>query len=660
MSLSDFEEGLRNEPTEEERLASLEYAQDRKRHAILAVEDRASFLETIAGNALEETQILLDSIRDDALAYTNPSTSSIDNINTSIGTSISYSNRPDLLSLNSLPQVSLPRFGGSYIEEDIGTLPDINALFPVLPPVNVSVSSFNAPTRPPLLPYTSPPDAYTPQNISVSSAPIIRLPTAPSIGSFQAVEFSSVSIPSFNEVLESFDVRVPGTFSWTGESYKSDFYGDLLLSVLKGIRSGGVSLGAKIEEEIFARHKSRVFDENEKLMTEAEDYFAGRGFTMPSGILLSKLTELSRSAARANADASRDIAVSQAELLHKSNEFYLSLGKELESVIRQFYSENMNRSLDAQKTVVGTGIEIAKILHDAARIKVERFNAKATAWAGNLQLKVVNAEEYKLKIEASMLSNENKKLLNDNYATQVSAAKIAAEIFTEQVRAASITAEIEKLKTEMSVLRLEQHSKRTEENMNRIKLFESSISAEKAKLEASATEVAAKSARSEAIERQIKSLISQKELILAKNKTKFDRFNAEIALHMETISKLEAEHGSQLDAYKALCSAYGAETDRDKAYYEILNDEVRAKIEVETLKLQKAVSQVDAAIKGFQSVSELKLSAEQGMMQVTAQLAASAMQGISSHSSMTYSGGDSFSSTEATSYSSIKQVSTTI
>ena len=80
----------------------------------------------------------------------------------------------------------------------------------------------------------------------------------------------------------------------------------------------------------------------------------------------------------------------------------------------------------------------------------------------------------------------------------------------------------------------------------------------------------------------------------------------------------------------------------------------------ETLKLQKAVSQVDAAIKGFQSVNELKLSAEQGMMQVTAQLAASAMQGISSHSSMTYSGGDSFSSTEATSYSSIEQVSTTI
>ena len=50
-----------------------------------------------------------------------------------------------------------------------------------------------------------------------------------------------------------------------------------------------------------------------KAMMEAENYFAGRGFTLPTGMLAARLTEIANQAQRNNLQASKDIAISQAE-----------------------------------------------------------------------------------------------------------------------------------------------------------------------------------------------------------------------------------------------------------------------------------------------------------------------------------------------------------
>lgn len=660
MPLNNTEGYSTTELTEDELLDNLEYAQDRKRQAIVSVSNRASYLETISLNALGETQDFIDEIKHKIVSFSTPSTTSINDIGTTLTSSLSYQNRPDANTIGSIPTISTPSFSGSYSELSIGTLPDISAIFPQFDPVTATKAAVSMPGKPTLLPFTAAPDTYKVKDVSVPKTKSISIPKAPQLGSFKTPSFEEVSIPDFKETLSKYTIKLPGEFSWSPEKYSSGVYAQLLKAVLGGIQRGGISLGEKVEAEIFERHKSRVQTENDRQLCEAEDYFAGRGFTVPSGVLLSKLTELSRVFAREAIDASRDISISQAELLHKSNEFYIEQGRQLEGTLMQFYSENMNRSLQAKKEVLTSSVEISKMTAELARVKIEEFNAKAASWNMLLQKKIANAEEYKLKLEASSIELGMKKLLNENYETQMNAAKIATEIFSEEVRAASIMAEIEKLKLETSIASISAISIKTEENSKRIALYGAQISAEKAKIDAALAEVSFDSAKVERTKAHIDSLISQRSLILEVNKARMQEYELKIELHKKEVADIMAAYESKLGTFKAMCSAYEAETSRDSAYYSTSAEEIRAKISIQQLRLQKAIAEIDASIKGFQAVEELKMAGSEGVMQVTAQLAASAMQGISSHSSLSYSGGDSFNSAESTSYSSIKQVTTTI
>jgi len=101
---------------------------------------------------------------------------------------------------------------------------------------------------------------------------------------------------------------------------------DIITRLLEFIEVGSTGLSAEAEQAIFDRARGRQEIDNARLYTEAEEYFAARGFEMPTGALSAKLQEINIEIARRTSDLNNDIMTEQAKLAQTNFQFALEKG----------------------------------------------------------------------------------------------------------------------------------------------------------------------------------------------------------------------------------------------------------------------------------------------------------------------------------------------
>ncbi len=102
-----------------------------------------------------------------------------------------------------------------------------------------------------------------------------------------------------------------------------------------------------------------------------------------------------------------------------------------------------------------------------------------------------------------------------------------------------------------------------------------------------------------------------------------------------------------------MAAGYEAETSRDEAYYKSKAEEIRSKVQEAGFRLQHAIAKIESSIKAYQAVKQLEMAGTEGVMNVGAQLAAAAVQGINTSASLSYNAGDSYSASDSNSFSKI-------
>jgi hypothetical protein len=89
---------------------------------------------------------------------------------------------------------------------------------------------------------------------------------------------------------------------------------------------GGTGIPAAIEAQIYQRARARDSEESAKLREAAVTQFAGRGFTLPAGVLTGRVLEIEQDASNKASSFNRDVAIKQAEIEIENIKFAVAEG----------------------------------------------------------------------------------------------------------------------------------------------------------------------------------------------------------------------------------------------------------------------------------------------------------------------------------------------
>jgi len=140
------------------------------------------------------------------------------------------------------------------------------------------------------------------------------------------------SIAEFYQIATAVINQLAGLFA----DYIADYFpGSISLYdetrdwLFNAIQNGGTGIHASVEDQIWQRDRARVIAESERAEDELLTAWAGRGYTIPPGSLIYGMQQVQKEAADRISQASRDVAVKQAEMEVENVRFAIGNAKEL-------------------------------------------------------------------------------------------------------------------------------------------------------------------------------------------------------------------------------------------------------------------------------------------------------------------------------------------
>jgi hypothetical protein len=507
-----------------------------------------------------------------------------------------------------------------------------------IPTLTVAPPAWSNPDTPTADSITPPGDMPAVNQVTVPTPPTVTLPTPPTLDNIAIPSPPSTTLPVFDTELPSMTIDYPAPFAWGEPPYNSDIWADLLAKVLDGIRNGGTGLDAAVEAEIYQRLLDRQQDENERLYNEANDYFAARGFTLPPGALSGRLNEINQQVSRNNSAASREITINQAELAQKNTHFIIDKGAQLEGMLREFYTSNTNRLFEVNRYTAQNAIDIYNAMVEQHNGCIRAYEAEAKVYEARVRAAMTEIEIFKGQVEAASVTADVQKNLVDIYKSQLSAAETQMNLFVAEMNGARIASEIEMTKLEQFKLETQAYIARLDGEKAKFSLYETQVKAEEAKARTYGEQVRAYAVEVDAAKAQLDVQIRQSEFVLEQNKQEVLRYQTELEAYKVELQAKLSETEAVVSGFQAETAAYNAETQAVSAMYQAKIQETQARIDEARFNMQKAVAEVEATVKGYVAIKELQVEGTSGIMNVGAQLTASALNAVNASASFGFSG----------------------
>lgn len=238
--------------------------------------------------------------------------------------------------------------------------------------------------------------------VALANAPV---PTGPSFAFQASVAEPNVHIPTYADgaSLEMFDTqwdkitdKLAGMYADFIRRYfpnECDYLGHAQLWICDTLSKGGTGLSPVVEEQIWGRDRGRILREAGRAEQEAVSAFAARGFPLPPGALNGTLQRIQADTRDKLAQASRDVAIKQAELEVENVRFAVDKALSLYGTVM----DAAKNFISAMATGAGTSAQLLPSVTDSqsklisaaneyyrSRISVEELRLKAATTAAEL------------------------------------------------------------------------------------------------------------------------------------------------------------------------------------------------------------------------------------------------------------------------------------
>jgi len=578
------------------------------------------------------------------------------------------------------PPLTAPAF--EPLDVELGDIPTLEVSPPVMPdaPVMGAIDALLAdldvgdmadlPDPPEMIPINLP-AAPGPINVAKPVKPnidtTIDMPDAPTVVLPEMDPMLKITIPDFVfPTLPDFDgvppdasaITVPNVFiNWTEPTYAPELLDELQAQV-KTMLAGGTGLPPVVEDALFSRARERLDAETQKAVQEAHDTWAGRGFSMPPGMLAKAVSVAQEQGRLKKAELNRDILIEAAKFEIENIRFAVQQGIALEGLTMNLFENMAKRLFEVAKFQAESHINVFNAQINLFNAQNQAFNTLAQVYKTKLDGALSKLQAYKTAIEGQAIIGQINTQNVEVYKAKLQAVMSNVEVYKAmmqgaQVRAETIRAQIDAYKADVQV-------------------FAEQINAEKVKFDAYETQVKAETAKAGMLDAQarayastIQGLASKAEIKVKGVQLKMDAAKVHVQKYLADVDGYKAEldatlkhvgfttevFRSKVDAWRAKT---GAVTTVAEAEIRQTDMVTRTNIAYSEMQMKEYEAKVQKAIQ----TAQIALEAAKAMGTYSAQLAAGAMSAMHISANVSGQGSESNSYGVTNSWDNTKGVMT--
>ena len=407
---------------------------------------------------------------------------------------------------------------------------------------------------------------------------------------------------------------------------------------------GGTGLNAAVENAIYERARSKNNAESLRVRDAALSDAAARGFTMPTGALMSAMQLARQSGADNNARAASEIVVMQAEMEQKNLQFAVTTSASMRTALlntTMMYMQNLtsinSQALDYAKTVLNAVIETYNVAVKAFSLKLDAYKAEAQVYEIKLKGALAGIEIYQAEIKAMEALVNVDRARVEVYRARIDSLVAYAGLYKAQIEAVLGRASLEKMKMDIFQMKVQAYSAKVQAKNAEWQGYTASIEGEASKARMYGVQVDAYNAQVNAFKASID---AKAEVIRAQaisNQAKSSQYVASIQGYSATVSAKAEVARTQLENQRQKVVAFQAETAASVAKYQVRNEYYKstALIGIENAKLgmTSMVQSAENIRKYGETLAHLNISSAQ----IYGQLAGAAVSGMNTLASQTIS-----------------------
>lgn len=278
----------------------------------------------------------------------------------------------------------------------------------------------------------------------------ITYPTLPILSDISVPAFVPLIItpPTVTIPTVTFDVPSATAINSGGVSPEDSLVAALKAKLLSNIQNGGTMLNATVEADIWNRNLER---DNQQLQDSVDKFtaqWAKFGWTLPDGPLIGGLLDLNNKFSDKRLDASREIAIKQAELEQQGMFKTFDVVVALEKVLFDNLNDYARRVFEASKETSDQVIKIFNSRIELYNTELKKYLASVEYYGKQVAAEASRAQAYAAQVEGikAVVAVDNNRV--DVYKAQLQAEAQKVDIFKQKVAIVSQKYEAEKLKVD--------------------------------------------------------------------------------------------------------------------------------------------------------------------------------------------------------------------
>lgn len=525
---------------------------------------------------------------------------------------------PDL----TFPEVSVP---------DDPVLLDVSAPTFTDPPefTGTTVWEVAFPARPGPLDADEPGDAPTLDTITLPAVPVLTLPTVPTLREMELPAVPSTSLPSWSLSAPSADDLVaPGDiFSYTEVPYDSDLLDEVVARV-RTMLAGGTGIPDTVWTALWDRGRAREQETARKLIQEASEEWAARGFSLPPGVLLARVDAARQAVQTAEATLNRELTIKAAEMEQGNIQFAVAQGIALENVLIAQHTAEMQRALDVARFSVEAAINLFNARVALFNAELTAYQTEAQVFKTRIEAELAKLEVYKAQLAGQQLIGEINKSDVEIYKARIDAVQAAADLYKTQVAGVEAAARVNTVRVEAFKATVEAYGERVRAKTAEIQAYAEAVRGELARVQVYDLEASIFSKRIDAWKAEADALVSQKRFSLDINESDIKLFASRIESYRSRVQAESERIRAGATVYDGQARMYSAEVGAETARVESESRQFQLGLERARSEADLAVKQADLNIQQVQRLLALELERIKTVNNVHAQLAAATMAAV--------------------------------
>ena len=349
---------------------------------------------------------------------------------------------------------------------------------------------------------------------------------------------------------------------------------------------GGTGIKEAVQDAIINRAREKQSRDAEAAKQAAYTEAASRGFTLPTGALVSAVARARQEASNNVSKAITDLAVAQMEMEQRNLQFAVTTSASLRSTMvsaalnymGQIVSLN-SQSMDYAKSVFSNVVELYNASVRVFSARVDAYRTYASVFETQIKAAMAKIEVYQAEIDALKALTDVDQAKVNLYKVQVDAVTSVVALYRAQIEAVQGRASLEKIKLEIFQAETQAYGTQVQAKNSEWSAYNAELSGEESKIRMYTAQLSGYNAQLDAYRSNLNAKIAQSDAVIKENQANTDRYRSLVSSYAtrvdaeKTRAIAENENNRQaLTAFDREMAGFELQTKIDLARYTVESD----------------------------------------------------------------------------------------